>query len=297
MSINAPIVVGIGEVLWDLLPSGKQLGGAPANFAYHAQALGATGVVVSAVGDDDLGHEIEQRLEKLQINTGFLQTNAKYPTGTVTVELEADGKPHYVIHENVAWDNLTWEEPLTELAGSADAICFGSLAQRSFISRSTIQAFVQHARPECLRIFDLNLRQQYYSAPIIETTLESSNVLKLNDEEWPVLAELLKLQSGVPAGLQELITRYKLRLIALTQGAQGSLLVTPEGVHEQPASPVKVVDSIGAGDSFTAALAIGLLRKKALPEIHAHASKLAAYVCTQGGATPSIPRELKLAAK
>lgn len=292
MANTQPIVVGLGEILWDILPSGRQLGGAPANFAYHAHALGAAGTVVSAVGDDEPGKEIAQRLQRLHVDTQFLQTNT-YPTGTVTVSLES-GKPTYIIHENVAWDAIAWEERLTDLATAADAVCVGSLAQRSFISRSTIQAFLQHTRPQCLRIFDLNLRQQFYTRDIIHTALQFCNILKLNDEEWPIVAQMLELDPRVPQGLQNLMARYELDLIALTRGADGSLLITPQTVHEQPITPVHVVDTIGAGDSFTAALAMGLLRKLPLAQIHAHASAIAAYVCSQPGATPTIPKHLLL---
>jgi len=295
MPSTRPIIVGLGEVLWDLLPSGKQLGGAPANFAYHARALGADASLVSAVGDDELGSEIVDRIEQLGIGSRFLQTSDRRPTGTVSVSLDA-GKPSYVIHEDVAWDAIAWDEELTELAMTADAICVGTLAQRSFISRSTIQAFLQHARPECLRIFDLNLRQHFYTLPIIQTTLQFCSILKLNDEEWPILARLLELDEQLPAGLQGLMGRYNLDLVALTRGAAGSMLITPQTVHEQPSVPAQVVDTIGAGDSFTAALAMGLLRKLPLDKIHAHASAIAAYVCSQAGATPSIPKDLLLPA-
>ena len=289
---SGPIIVGIGEVLWDLFPDGKQLGGAPANFAYHAHVLGAQGFVVSAVGDDDLGQEIVDRLQHLQLDTRFLQTVRNRPTGTVSVSVDPSGKPHYVIHENVAWDTLTWDEPLTELALATNAVCLGSLAQRSFISRSTIHAFVQHTQPHCLRIFDLNLRQAYFTREVIDSTLQLCNILKLNDEEWPALAKLFDVDPAVPDGIRALMKRYELQLVALTQGAQGSLLITPDAVDPQPGADVKVADTVGAGDAFTAALAVGLLRREPLPVVHARAARLAAYVCTQPGATPSIPREV-----
>lgn len=292
MSKQTPIIVGIGEVLWDLFPGGKQLGGAPTNFAYHAHALGAEAFVVSAVGDDDLGREIVEKLQHLGLDTRFLQTVRNRPTGTVTVEVDATGRPQYVIHENVAWDHLTWDETLTELALAADAVCLGTLAQRSFITRSTILAFVQHTRTECLRILDLNLRQQFYNRDLIDMTLQVCNVLKLNDEEWPMIARMLELDSSVPEGIVDLMKRYNLRLVALTQGGAGSLLVTPEGIDPHPGQSIQVVDTVGAGDAFTASLALGLLRGEPLPAVHARAARIAAYVCTQPGATPRIPREL-----
>lgn len=292
MSKSTPIVVGIGEVLWDVFPGGRQLGGAPANFAYHAHAQGADSFVVSAVGDDELGKEIIEKLQHLGLDTRFLQTIRKRPTSTVTVEVDESGKPKYIIHENVAWDAMTWDESLTELALAADAVCLGTLAQRSFIARSTILAFVQHTQPECLRIFDLNLRQQFYSRDLIDMTLQVCNVLKLNDEEWPIIAKMLEIDPSVPEGIADLMKRYELRLVALTQGGEGSLLVTPEGIHSQPGEPVKVADTVGAGDAFTASLVIGLLRGEPLPKVHARAARIAAYVCTQPGATPRIPKEL-----
>jgi fructokinase len=292
MSDKTPIVVGLGEVLWDLLPSGKQLGGAPANFAYHAHALGAQGMIISAVGDDEPGKEVDHRLLAMGLETRFLQIHRRYPTGTVSVTLEA-GQPRYVIHENVAWDYINWEDDLTDLAQVVDAVCVGSLAQRSFVSRSTIHAFLQHTRTGCLRIFDLNLRQNYYTREIIDATLQLCNVLKLNEHEWSILADMLGFDPVVPDGLAQLLAHYNLQVVALTQGAQGSLLITPEVVDSRPVAPVEVADTIGAGDAFTAALTVGLLRGRPLPEIHAHASRLAAYVCTQVGATPDIPRELR----
>lgn len=292
MATNNPIVIGVGEILWDILPSDRKLGGAPANFAYHAQALGADAAVVSAVGNDAMGREINARLQTLRIESRYLQINRQFPTGTVDVKLQADGNPHYAIPENVAWDNITWNGELAELALSADAVCIGSLAQRSPVSRNTIQAFLKHTRPQCLRIFDLNLRQAFYTRQIIDTTLRSCNLLKLNDEEWPVIAGIFHFNPAVPEGLVELFSRYPLQCIALTEGAQGSLLVTPTTTHRHPAASVQVVDTVGAGDAFTASLAIGLLAGRSLPDIHTHASTLSAYVCTQRGATPPIPREL-----
>ena len=293
MPTPQPLVIGLGEVLWDMLPSGKQLGGAPANFACHTRALGARAAIISAIGDDDLGREIAHRLEHLRVETRFLQIHPKSPTGTVSVSLDA-GKPTYTIHENVAWDAIAWDEDLTDLALAADAVCVGSLAQRSFISRSTIQAFLQHTKPQCLRIFDLNLRQHYHSPAIIQSTLEICNILKLNDEEWPVLAKLLALNPGAPTGLRELMARFDLQLVALTRGGEGSLLITPSTTDEQPAAPTVVCDTVGAGDSFTAALAMGLLRKLPLQQVHAFASAVASYVCSQPGATPSLPKDLLL---
>ncbi len=292
MSKSNPIIVGIGEVLWDIFPEGRQLGGATANFAYHAHVQGAKGYVVSAVGDDDMGNDIIERLQHLGLDTRFVQVARGRPTGTVGVQISPTGKPAYVIHENVAWDTITWDDTLTDLALATDAVCFGTLAQRSFVSRSTILAFVQHTGPQCLRILDLNLRQHFYHRDLIDTALQICNILKLNDEEWRVLAEMLHLDNSVPEGVVDLIKRYELRLVALTQGERGSVLITPEGIDPQPQRNVPVVDTVGAGDAFTASLAIGLLRGQSLAQVHSRAAQIAAYVCTQAGATPEIPAEL-----
>lgn len=295
MTSPTPLFVGLGEVLWDLLPAGKQLGGAPANVACHARTLGAEAFIVSAIGEDDAGKELERKLSARGIDTRFLQVHRRYPTGSVAVATDDAGQPHYTIAENVAWDFMNWDDALAELALAADAICYGTLAQRCFISRSTLTAFIQHTRPECLRIFDVNLRQGFHSPELLDTTLQLSNILKLNEQEWPLLAEALQVDPSLPNGLASLLSRYSLRLIALTQGANGSLLLTPETTHHQPAEPVTIRDTVGAGDAFTAALALGLLRGLPLEKIHAHASRLAAYVCTQRGATPDIPKELRQA--
>ena len=291
--MQQPLIIGIGEVLWDLLPSGKQLGGAPANFAYHAQVLGARSLLISAIGDDDLGREVLHTLALKKLDTRFLQVGPKRQTGTVSIEVDPAGLPKYIIHEDVAWDYISWDEELTELAATADAVCFGSLAQRSFISRSTIQAFLQHMRPASLRVFDLNLRQAYYTADIVTRSLELATVLKLNDEEWPTLAKMLGLPAEIPEGPRELMARFELDLIALTRGASGSMLVTATELHEQPAPTIEVKDTVGAGDAFTAAITVGVLRGLPLAAVHATASRLAGYVCQRNGAMPQIPGEFR----
>jgi len=287
------IVVGLGEILWDLLPQGKQLGGAPANFAYHAQALGARGVPVSCIGDDELGREVLERLGDVGLGTGHIAVDAEHPTGTVSVELDDQGKPTYVIHENVAWDFIPYDTALDELAHRADAVCFGSLCQRSPVSRASIQRFLEATRPNCLRIYDINLRQHYYSRDIVDAMLRASNVLKLNDEELPVVAELLSLEGRDDRVLQDLRRRYDLKLIVLTRGPEGSTLVTADQVvSDKTTEPVTVVDTVGAGDSFTAAVAMGLLTDEPLDKINKAANRLAAYVCTQKGAMPAVPSAL-----
>jgi len=287
-----PVIVGLGEVLWDLLPRGKQFGGAPANFAYHANTLGAKGYVVSCVGADALGDEILKRLDALGLRRDYVAVDAAHATGTVSVTLDAAGCPTYVIHENVAWDFLRPGPALLSLAAAADAVCFGSLAQRSAVSRATIRDFLAATGPDCLRIFDINLRQRYFDADTIAASLSRATVLKLNDEELPVVAELLSIAGGEEEILGELCLRFNLRLIALTKGAGGAMLFTPGRCSVQPGLPVEVADAVGAGDAFTAALAMGMLAGLDLDVIGAHANRLARYVCSQHGATPPMPPEL-----
>ena len=282
-------VVGLGEILWDMLPDGKQLGGAPANFAYHAHALGAESFVASCVGNDPLGREIFERVKALGLDSSYIATDNAHPTGTVDVEVDADGKPRYVIHENVAWDFIPAGSALLELAARADAVCFGSLCQRSKASRETIRRFLRATRPDCLRVFDINFRQSYYSAGVVKESLQSASVLKLNEEELPVIAQLLE---GVhPAELLEAFNA-SLDLIALTKGSEGSVLITSELSSIQPGAEVEVADTVGAGDAFTAALVMGLLRGDDLDKINASAGRLAGYVCSQRGATPEVPSEV-----
>lgn len=286
------VLVGLGEVLWDLLPGGRQLGGAPANFAYHARALGSRGIVVSCVGDDYLGREILHRFGELGLECGYIAIDREHPTGTVTVELDAAGKPDYIIHEGVAWDFIPFNPDLQALAGRADAVCFGSLCQRSAVSRETIRRFLEATREDCLRVFDINLRQSYFNADTIHAMLDLSNVLKLNDEELPVVAELLEMEGSESDLLARLIDRYSLYLIALTRAARGSRLARAGKESTHPGYAVKVADTVGAGDSFAAALAVGLLRGESLDRINKRANLLAGYVCTRSGAMPELPAEL-----
>jgi fructokinase len=286
---NKPLLVGLGEVLWDLLPGGKQLGGAPCNFAYHAKALGGTGVPVSAVGADELGREILARVKAAGMSTEFIQVDGAHPTGTVDVQVDAGGVPAFIIHNNVAWDFIRVTPATLDLARRADAVCFGSLGQRGACSRETIQGFVDATAPKALRIFDINLRQRFYSAELIEASLRRSNVLKLNDQELPVVAELLKLRASAlnpQAVVAELAERFRLRLVALTRGASGSLLFAEGAVSLHPGVRVQVADTVGAGDAFTAALALGLLQGRGLESIARFANQVAAFVCSREGGTP-----------
>lgn len=287
-------VIGLGEILWDMLPAGKQLGGAPANFAYHAQALGGNGVVVSCVGEDDLGREILTKLRNLNLDSKHIAIDRDHPTGTVTVELDARGVPSYTIHEGVAWDYIRPSDGLMTLAQQANAVCFGSLCQRSAVSRQTVRQFIGATSGGCVRILDINLRQSYFNREIIGTLLDLSNVLKLNDEELPVVANLLGITGTETEVLEQLVARYRLQLIALTRAGQGSRLFSQAADCSHSGFEVEVADTVGAGDSFAAVLALGLLRGDTLDHINEHANRVASFVCTQNGATPPLTKELVL---
>jgi fructokinase len=286
MSCN---VIGVGEILWDILPSGKQLGGAPANFAFHARALGARSRVISRVGRDPLGAEILQRLQALGLPTTDVQIDSSAPTGTVSVELSAEGQPRFTIHEDVAWDRLALEKSALGAVAEADAVAFGTLAQRREPARGTIQALLAAVRPGAWRILDLNLRQHYFSRDIIETSLRLANIIKFNDSELPVLAELLGLRGSVRQQIEGLARQHAQRLVCLTRGAQGSLLYSEGQWAEDPGQTVAVKDTVGAGDAFTAALAVGVLAGKPLDAINRRANQVARYVCSREGATPPLP--------
>ena len=286
-------LIGLGEILWDLLPSGRQLGGAPANFAYHANALGARGTIISRVGQDANGADILTRLADLGLSVDLIQKDAEAPTGTVSVELSGDGQPRYIIHENVAWDRLSATKEALGTAAAADAICFGTLAQRSERSRAAIHELIAAAAPKAPRVLDVNLRQQFYSAEIIDRSLRAANVLKVNDAELPILAELCSIAGEQRAQLAELARRYDLRLVACTRGAHGSLLFSGGQWSEHPGVPTRVADTIGAGDSFTATMILGVLAGRALDAINDHANRVAAFVASQPGGMPPLPPDLR----
>ena len=286
-------VVGIGEVLWDLFPDGPQLGGAPANFAYHAHALGADAAVVSRVGNDHYGREILGRFKEQGLLAGTVQVDEEAPTGTVTVALQGEGVPRFIIHENAAWDRVQVTRAALEVVQEADAICFGTLAQRNAISRMSIQRLLGAASMEALRVCDINLRQEFYSRELAEQSMRMANVLKLNEGELPILAGMFELKGGRRQQIEWLAKTFELQLVALTCGAQGSLLYQKGRWSEQATPPVEVVDTVGAGDAFTAALVMGLLNGMNLDEVHAAASEVASYVCSQAGATPALPANLR----
>lgn len=289
MENNNKFVVGIGEVLWDVLPEGKKLGGAPANFAYHVSQFGLNSRVVSAIGNDKLGAEIERDFSKKGLE-GIIEKVA-YPTGTVQVSLDDNGVPNYTIKENVAWDNIPFTTALKELAQHTCAVSYGSLAQRNIVSRETIHAFLD-AMPEegAYKIFDINLRQNFYTKDIICESLERCNVLKINDEELVAVSRLF----GYPGiDLQDkcwiLLAKYDLKMLILTCGVNGSYVFTPGHVSFVETPKVAVADTVGAGDSFTAAFVSAILRGLSVSEAHKLAVNVSAYVCTQNGAMPILP--------
>jgi fructokinase len=271
-------IVGLGEILWDLLPQGKLLGGAPANFAYRCHRLGHPAVVVSRVGADDLGRQIRTRLQQWGLSDALLQEDPEHPTGTVTVELDPQGVPDFTIVDGVAYDYLAWSDELEELCTRARAVCFGTLCQRQPIARETIQRALQTAR-NALTIYDVNLRQPYYSREVIEASLHASRWVKLNDGELGELRELLELQGTSPeAVLADLRKRYRLELAALTLGKEGCTVQTDQDHITVPGIPVEVAHTVGAGDAFTAGLVTTVLEGKTISAAAVFANRLAARV-------------------
>lgn len=285
------IVVGIGELLWDMLPGGKALGGAPANFAYHASQFGLEGWAVSAVGGDEPGREILGTLDGKGLSR--IVETVGYPTGTVQVTLDAEGVPQYDICRDVAWDNIPFTERTAALARECRAVCFGTLAQRGEVSREAIRRFLDAVPDDCLRVFDINLRQDYYGRELIHDSLTRCNILKINDEEVAVVAELFGMEGASETGVcTRLLSEYGLDMVIETCGTNGSRVFTTgeESFLETP--HVKVADTVGAGDSFTGAFIAALLRGKSLREAHRLAVNVSAYVCTQPGAMPALPPNL-----
>ena len=287
------IIVGIGEVLWDVIPEGKRIGGAPANFAYHVSQFGLNSQNVSAVGDDKLGMEILDNFREKKLNA--MVEIVPYPTGTVQVELDDEGVPCYDIKEGVAWDNIPYTPALEDLAKHTKAVCFGSLAQRSVVSRETINRFLDAMSTEnTLKIFDINLRQGFYTKEILCNSFRKCNVLKINDEELVTVSRMF----GYPGiDLQDkcwiLLAKYNLKMLILTCGVNGSYVFTPGDVSFVETSKVEVADTVGAGDSFTAAFVASILSGLPIGEAHKLAVETSAYVCTQNGAMPVLPESLK----
>ena len=286
------IVVGMGEALWDVLPEGKKIGGAPANFAYHVSQFGLPSCVVSAIGDDALGKEIIENFTSKGLDQ--LIAEVPYPTGTVQVEIDQTGIPLYDIKENVAWDNIPYTEHLDALAKRTKAVCFGSLAQRNVLSRETINHFLDTMPKDddSLVVFDVNLRHGFYNKEILCKSMQNCNILKINEEELITVSRMF----GYPGiDLQDkcwiLLGKYNLKMLILTCGINGSYVFTPGNVSFQPTPKVEVADTVGAGDSFTAAFIASILKGKSVTEAHSIAVKTSAYVCTQKGAMPILPPE------
>lgn len=285
-------VAGIGELLWDISPNCRLIGGAPANFAWHCLQLGAKAYPVSCIGNDAPGIQMRAKLWDKGVDTSFIIENHTFPTGVANVNLDQDGKASFEIVENAAWDHLVCDYRLKNLAAKLDAVCFGSLSQRSIETREAIRSFILQMPDTALKIFDVNLRQSYHSKQLIEESLQLANILKLSDEELGVMATYFNLVGDTLDQLRQLLEKFDLRMVAFTRGAQGSLLLSPDEVIDTPGLPGEVVDSIGAGDSFTAALCMGLLNGWSLEQINPFANKVAAFVCSQKGATPELPSEL-----
>lgn len=286
-------IVGMGEALWDCLPDGRKIGGAPANFAYHVGQFGFESLAVSAIGDDELGREIVDKFNQRNLN--FRLDTVAYPTGTVQVTLDEKGIPCYEIMENVAWDNIPYSSELEAIARDCRAVCFGSLAQRSEVSRNTINRFLD-AMPDgedTYKIFDINLRQHFYCKETIVNSLNKCNVLKINDEELVVVSEMFGM-TGLSDGqaCMKILTDYNLRMLILTCGTNGSYVFTADNVSFQPTPKVEVADTVGAGDSFTGSFVASILKGKSIPEAHRRAVEVSAFVCTQNGAMPRLPEEL-----
>ena len=286
-------VVGLGEVLWDMLPEGKKLGGAPANFAYHAgQFLGNDNTIaISALGEDSLADETLEALREHGLND--LLPRVPYPTGTVQVTLDEQGIPSYDIKENVAWDNIPFDADIQEIARNCRAVCFGSLAQRNVVSRETIHRFLDATPADCVKIFDINLRQQFYTKEIIKESIQRCNILKINDEELVLIGRMF----GYPGLDIEnkcwlILGKYNLDMLVLTCGTNGSYVFTPGQMSFQPTPKVEVADTVGAGDSFTGSFCAAILSGKPVAEAHKRAVEVSAFVCTQNGAMPTLPPEL-----
>ncbi len=281
-------VVGLGEILWDVFPTGAKLGGAPANFAFHAGQFGMNSVAVSAIGRDELGDETLRQLNEKQLN--YALPRVDFPTGSVQVTLDAEGVPTYDIKQGVAWDNIPFTDEIRDIARNCRAVCWGSLAQRSEASRQMIYSFLDATPSDCMRIFDINLRQNFYTKEVICESLERCNVLKINDEELVTLGRLF----GYPGLDIEnkcwlILGKYNLDMLVLTCGVNGSYVFTPGNRSFQETPKVEVADTVGAGDSFTGTFCASIIRGKSVAEAHRLAVEVSAYVCTQHGAMPQLP--------
>jgi fructokinase len=299
VSEGPKLIVGLGELLWDLLPGGKQLGGAPANFTVMSARLGNRGVIASRVGRDALGEEARAYLAPLPAELDYLQMDEEHATGSVSVTLQ-DGQPDYVIHQPVAWDFLACTPEWLALAQRADAVCFGTLAQRHDVSREAIHAFLAAASENCVRVFDVNLRKPFYDARVLTDSLQRATLLKLNEIEMPVVMSLLGLaensgsdEASLLQSAQQLLDRFPLKLVCITMGSQGSLLVKPEAYHRHHGIATEVVDTVGAGDAFTAALVSFYLRGAPLAVLNEAGNRWGSWVASQRGAMPALSASVR----
>lgn len=287
------LVVGLGEVLWDMLPEGRKIGGAPVNFAYHAGQFGIDTMAVSAIGNDKLGEDAIAEMNGKHLNHIF--PSVPYPTGSVQVSLDEKGVPAYDIKENVAWDNIPFTNEIESVARSCRAVCFGSLAQRNAVSRNTIRKFIESTPSGCIRIFDINLRQNFYTSNVIHDSLEHCNILKINDEEIMLVSGMFNYDSSnIENVCRTIMEDFSLEMVILTCGTKGSYIFTKDDVSFMPTPKVNVADTVGAGDSFTGSFCAAILRGLPVAEAHKKAVEVSAYVCTQNGAMPEIPESMKL---
>lgn len=288
---NRPLVLGVGELLWDCFPDGRRPGGAPANVAFHANQLDLRGVIVSRVGTDESGEALRRHLQELGLDISAIQVDERYPTGTVTVDMTRPDQPQYTIHDQVAWDYLAFEAGLAGLAMQASAVCFGTLAQRHDGTRATVQRVLAAAGGDCLRVFDVNLRQKWYRREVIEASLRSAQVVKLNDAEVEMIAPLLDLPRVAEDFASVLRELYAVKLVCVTRGERGCVLYAKDERVEQAGVPVEVVDAVGAGDAFTAGLIAGLLHRWPLERVARVANQIGALVASRPGAMPQLGGE------
>ena len=286
------IVAGIGEVLWDVFPENEIFGGAPANFSIHCSGLGANSFVLGSIGCDSRGVKALDFLQRRGVNTGLLQQHSKVPTGIVEVNLDPHGQPSYVIEKHSAWDELLTVEYLDMFPHGVDAVCFGTLAQRNKTTRLAIRSLLSQMPKESLSVFDINLRQSYFSRELIERSLVLADVLKLNSEELKVVSSLLGLSGSIETLLRVIMNDFELQLIALTRGKDGAFLMSKEGGSDRGGLDVDVIDTVGAGDAYTSALVMGYLNRWSMEKINLTAIEISAWVCTREGAVPEIPKEL-----
>ncbi|HEY0701912.1 MAG TPA: carbohydrate kinase [Candidatus Acidoferrales bacterium] len=293
MSSKPYTVVGLGEVLWDLFPGKKQLGGAPANFSYMAHLLGDNGTIASRLGTDVLGIEAREQLTRLQVDSSHVQSDDAHPTGTVVVHLAADGQPSYEFTDGVAWDFMEWTPSWQDLARRTDAVCFGSSAQRAHVSHETIRTFLRWTPPSALRVFDVTLRQNFYSRAVLFESMSCSNIVKCNDEELATVAQVFESPAKtIEEAAHWLLGTFAVEMVCVTHGEKGSSLYTRSESHTHPGLRVKVADTVGAGDAFGAAIVYHYLRGSSLKVMNEAANQLGAWVASQPGATPPANEEI-----